>query len=327
MVTLASACLTPNGPIHRVIPDVDLPDPAAVHISGNYAQLYATNTTFWGAKLWVPTYRYNLSTKATDGFVDALPENRLPSWVQPNVADNVKFVWAPTVRKVAGKYLMMFTASRRSGWACIGAAHSTSPSGPFTALSTQWCSTLGGMLDPQIFVDGDGSTWVYYSIQNPNTRNSQISSQRISYNGSSLSTVGNATAMLTVTQARSVCGLRHPVTSCTVNPGGTPAGHFVENPAFVRDPYNSYNLLVSVGNWRDNSYSTVEVPCTSPSGGCTANYGAPIQTSSAERNQLGGASLLRDDSPVGNYLFFHARVAGQTIRTTHVQGTSAIAGN
>jgi hypothetical protein len=323
---LATGCLVPNGPVRHVIPDIDLPDPAAVQTSASTAQVYATNTWFWGAKLNVPTYRYNLSTHAVDGFDDALPDSRLPSWVQPNVADNVKFVWAPTVRVVGGKYLLMFTASRRSGWACIGAAYSSTPKGPFTATSTQWCSSAGGLLDPQLFVDAGGAVWVHYSLQNPNTRSSQIMAQQISFNGSSVAAVGAATTILTVSQARSVCGLRHPVTSCTVNPGSTPAGHFVENPAMVRDPHNSYDLLVSVGNWQDNSYRTVEVPCTAPNGGCLADYGAPIQVSDSNLKQLGGASLLRDDSPDNNRLFFHAKVGSAAIRTTHSQPTSAING-
>jgi hypothetical protein len=323
---LATSCLLPSGPIRQVHPNLNLADPAAVQTGSDSARVYATNTVlFWGAPTAnVPSYSYMLSTGAVSNPTDALPN--LPSWVRPNVADNVRFVWAPTVRFVGGRYLMMFTASRQSGWACIGAAHSTSAAGPFTPMSTQWCSSSGGLLDPQLFVDADGAVWVHYSLQNPNTASSQIIAQRISFNGSSLSTVGSASTILTVAQARSVCGLRHPVNACTVSPGATPAGHFVENPAMVRDPHNGYNLLVSLGNWRDNSYRTVEVPCSAPNSGCLPQHGAPIQESSATMNQLGGASPLRDDSPAGNKIFFHARRSDSTNRTTHIQDTVAIAG-
>lgn len=326
VVLVTSGCLVTSGPVRQVLPDVELPDPAAVQTSPTTAQVYATNTWFWGVKLNVPTYRYDLSTHGVDGFDDALPDSRLPAWVQPNVGDGVKFVWAPTVRAVGGTYLMMFAASRRTGSACIGAAYSPTPKGPFTATAMQWCNSTGGLLDPQLFVDADGSVWVHYSLQRPASRASQVMAQRIAFDGTSVVAVGAASTLLTIEQARSVCGLRYPVNGCSVAPGVTPPGHYVENPAMVRDPHNGYDLLVSVGNWQDGSYRTVEVPCTAPGGGCLPDFGSPIQVSDAALRQVGGASVLRDDGPDGNRLFFHAKSPGSGIRTTHSQATAAFKG-
>lgn len=305
---IASGCFYPTGTPLKLHDNYEMRDPSAVSLGGNIAQMYTTNSGFF----WVPTYQVDPGTYGA--YLSPPPHDALPnppSWVQPNDADKVKFVWAPTVRKVNGVYLMMFTASRKVGRACIGAAVSTTPGGPFTALGTQWCDGPG-LLDPQLFVNSDGKIWVYYSKQTPPT-SSEIHAQQITLTGSGLNRtvnrVGTSKRILTIAEARAVCGVRYPVSSCTTNPGPTPANHFVENPAMVKDSYNGYSLMVSVGNYNDNSYRTVEIPCLNPDGSCLNNYGAPIKLSDSNYNQAGGASFLRDDSPNGNFIFFHARPA------------------
>lgn len=315
----ASGCFYPSGSPIKMHNNYEMRDPSAVALGGGLAQLYTTNSGFF----WVPTYV--VDPLSWGAYLSPTPHDALPhppSWVAANDGDGKKFVWAPTVRKVNGVYLMMFTASRKVGRACIGAAVSTTAAGPFTALGTQWCDSTG-LLDPQLFVNADGRIWVYYSRQTPPTF-SEIRAQQITLTGSGLNRtvnrVGSSKTILTVAQARSVCGLRYPVSSCTTNPGATPADHFVENPAMVRDSYNGYSLMVSVGNYRDNSYRTVEIPCTQPDGGCLNNYGAPIKLSDSQYNQAGGASFLNDNSPAGNHIFFHARPPGSAWAVSYAQG-------
>ena len=90
-------------------------------------------------------------------------------------------------------------------------------------------------------------------------------------------------------------------------------------PAMVRDSYNGYSLMVSLGNWKDNSYTTLEIPCTQPDGGCLNNFGAQIKYSDSQYNQAGGASFLKDNSPAGNRIFFHARPPGSLWAVTYSQ--------
>ncbi len=331
VIAAASGCLSTTGTIKRVT-NYDTPDPAAVSLGGAMAQMYTT-------KAGIPPYvsanvpSYRVDTQSFGGYlstpVDALPS--LPVWVKTNTAacqanpwDCSPYDWAPTVRVVGGKYLMMFSGSRQAGYACIGAAWSSRPEGPFTPMGTQWCDGSSGLLDPQLFVAPDGKVWVYYSLQQPWRNYSEIRAQQISFNGFSIATIGGPTTLVTVDQARSTCGIRNPVTNCAMNAGATPAGHYVENPAMVKDPYNGYNLLVSVGNWQDNSYTTVEIPCLSPNSNCAPGYGAPIMFSSSDYAQSGGASLLRDDSPTNNVIFFHARRPGESGRTAHMQNSVAV---
>ncbi len=315
----ASACFYPSGSPIKMHDNYEMRDPSAVPLGGGLAQLYTTNSGFF----WVPTYV--VDPNAWGAYASPKPHDALPkppSWVKPNVGDGRKFVWAPTVRKVNGVYLMMFTASRRQGRACIGAAVSNTAAGPFTAIDDDpWCETAG-LLDPQLFVNADGRIWVYYSRQIAPTF-SEIRAQQITLGGSGLNRtvnrVGSAKRILTMDQARAVCRLRYPVTSCTTNPGPTPANHFVENPAMVRDSYNGYSLMVSLGNWKDNSYTTLEIPCTQPDGGCLNNFGAQIKYSDSQYNQAGGASFLKDNSPAGNRIFFHARPPGSLWAVTYSQ--------
>lgn len=91
------------------------------------------------------------------GFV--FPEGAAPVWAAsgPDIGD----FWAPELHHIGPEdYLLAFTARGRSGGLSIGIARSRHPEGPFDAGDRPLLS--GGMIDPHLFVDDDGSAWLLW---------------------------------------------------------------------------------------------------------------------------------------------------------------------
>jgi hypothetical protein len=260
-------------------------------------QVYTSGVLYFGVPFHIPTFEMSWPGSAVSTPVDALPT--LPSWVAPNGAAT-PFVWAPTVRVVAGRYLMMFGASRAGGAMCIGAATSGNAGGPFAPTTVEWCDPdpRVGWLDPSLLVDGDGSIWLTWSRQWSTRGGSEIVAQRLT--GDGLGLVGSRSTLVSFVAAASATDGR--------NFGPAP---FVENPALVRDGHNGYDLLVSIGTWTDTSYRTVEIPCLLPYGACVPSRGADISASMkvGDVSSVGGASVVVDDGRNGDILLFHGRTA------------------
>ena len=76
---------------------------------------------------------------------------------------NTKF-WAPEVIERDGKYYMFFSAAAADGVPKISVAVSDSPKGPFKHPSEKPLFDFGvGTIDPYIFQDDDGKTYMYYT--------------------------------------------------------------------------------------------------------------------------------------------------------------------
>ncbi|NJM07279.1 family 43 glycosylhydrolase [Candidatus Gracilibacteria bacterium] len=132
--------------------DQDFPDPDLLQVGTAY-YAYATNSA--GANIQVARSD-DLVEWHVDG--DALPI--LPAWANPGNT------WAPEVSAFADDmYVMYFTARHAaSGRQCIGAASSTEPRGPFTAVGAEplICQLdLGGSIDAAVF-DDDGTRYVLW---------------------------------------------------------------------------------------------------------------------------------------------------------------------
>jgi len=283
MAVLGGSCLVPSG-TPKNIWNFETPDPAAEPVPGGF-QVYTTNN-FWYK---VPTFTTGWPSGNSFAARDALADR--PAW-SPPVAG--AFIWAPTVRFLAGRYLMMFTASvgNHSRSACIGAATSSNVSGPFQPTSFQLCdpNPAVGYLDPYIFREG-GEAWLLWSRQW--NGGSEIVIQKLTSNG--LGVTGTRYRLLTFAEAVSI------------SPGGLGSNPFVENPALVKDPYNGYDLLVSLGTWSDPNYRTVELPCLNKTGNCLPSEGGAISNMmGGNLTGRGGASLVFDNSPTSNVMVFHA---------------------
>ena len=307
-----SGCLSTIGTQKRVT-SFQSADPAFMPVYWGAAQVFSTNRwPAWGVRYHVPSYTLTIPGGQALSEHDALPN--LPSWTFDE-ADPTKDseTWAPTVRYIGGRYLLMFSNSSRNmpnHEMCIGAATSTSLAGTFSPTSFQLCGPAGHQfIDPQLFVDpGTNRVYLLWSDQWGFGGNSAIRARQLSSNG--LGLVGGQYTLITYAR-----------TSVAAGGGRTGSKAVVENPALVKDPYNNYDLLVSFGTWNEaNSYSTIEIPCLAPTGSCIESRGAPLNLVG---QNPGGASLMSDGSPNYNYMMWHAGLPdGQ--RYAYLSETTAV---
>jgi beta-xylosidase len=80
----------------------------------------------------------------------------------PDVTWADKYAWAPTIAEKNGKYYFYFCAEQQ-----IGVAVADSPAGPFkdalgTPLVAKGGSLQGQMIDPAVFTDDDGQSYLYW---------------------------------------------------------------------------------------------------------------------------------------------------------------------
>ncbi len=195
---------------------------------------------------------------------DALPN--LPSWERPGRT------WAPGVVVLDNQFVMFYATEPGpvDGEECISEATSIFPIGPFVDSSTSplVCQPdLGGSLDPQPFIDQDGTPYLYWksnggdgSLPVPGN----IWAARLSPDGSTL--VGDAVRILTETQSWEST---------------------VENP-FMVDESGSYVLFYSAGQWNSAGYGVGYAVCQGPLGPCTKPQGTPVLHSDAVPARAGG---------------------------------------
>jgi beta-xylosidase len=209
---------------------------------------------------------------------DALPE--LPTWAEWG------HTWAPGVLPRPGEFVLYFAArSRATGGQCIGAATSTSATGPFTSTSPEPLACqpdLGGSIDPHPFVDTDGTAYLLWKADgNAIGRASTLFSQRLRSDGLALE--GQASPLL-------------------YNDAAWEAP-LVENPALVRAG-GRYVLLYSGGWWESAGYATGYAICDSPLGPCAkVTTERPLHTSGGGVAGPGGASVIT--GPAGDLWLAH----------------------
>ncbi|GAA4742158.1 hypothetical protein GCM10023264_04110 [Sphingomonas daechungensis] len=102
------------------------------------------------------------------GFI--FPEGRAPKWAA--TGKRVADFWAPEMAKVGEEYWTAFTARQKSNALAIGLAHAPTPFGPWidngepliTGGEVLYPGTAasGGVIDSHIFVDEDGSTYLFW---------------------------------------------------------------------------------------------------------------------------------------------------------------------
>jgi beta-xylosidase len=209
---------------------------------------------------------------------DALPE--LPAWAEWGRT------WAPGVLRRPGGLVLYFAArSRTTGGQCIGAATSTSATGPFTSTGPEplVCQPdLGGSIDPHPFVDTDRTAYLLWKADgNAIGRASTLFSQRLRPDGLALE--GQATPLL-----HNDAAWEAPL---------------VENPALVRVG-GRYVLLYSGGWWESAGYATGYATCDSPLGPCAkVTTERPLHTSGGRVAGPGGASVIT--GPAGDLWLAH----------------------
>ncbi|KAJ5697762.1 arabinan-endo 1-5-alpha-L-arabinase [Penicillium malachiteum] len=138
--------------------DADFPDPCVIQTGDGY---YAFATSGNGVNVQVASSSDFVTWELMSG-TDALP-GPFPSWVASSPA-----VWAPDViQRDDGTYVMYFSAasSQDSSKHCVGAATSTSITGPYTPEEDVLACPLdqGGAIDADGFRDGD-TYYVVYKV-------------------------------------------------------------------------------------------------------------------------------------------------------------------
>ena len=207
-------------------------------------------------------------------------------------------LWAPSVASIGDNFVLYYTAMRTNPrQLCVGRAYSPTAIGPYldhwrTALICPVADQYE-VIDPSVFVDDDGSVYLYYKTSNkgsngaPQTR---IWVTRLSDDG--LEVAGEPIPVL------------DPVE-------GWEEGD-VENPEMIRVG-DRYQLFYSASWWDTDRYRTAVADCVTPVGQCRNRR--QVLVSDGEVSGPGGASLVQDRG--GNWwIAYHAWV-GRT-RALHV---------
>jgi len=254
----------------------DFPDPD-VTLFGQTYYAYATNSVAGNIQIISSS---DLTHWTSVG--NALPS--LPGWAKPNET------WAPSVARVNGTYLMYYTADfAPSGTQCVSVAAASGPQGPFidnSVLPLECQQSLGGSIDPSVFIGADGTPYLDWKSGGPGS--SKIWSQQLNAAGTAFAPGTNPTQLLAPDQAWE---------------GGT-----VEAPDLVL-ANGRYLLFFSGNDWNSANYAVGVARCAGPSGPCTDASPSPILSSGTETSGPGGESVFVDTG--GKFwIAFHAWVPG-----------------
>jgi hypothetical protein len=264
----------------------NFPDPSVLVSGGRY---YAYGTSTGGAYLpamsstdaqtWIarPAYDPGPPLNKDPYFNDALPSPA--SWSPDRNVDGrlKKEVWAPGVAAIGGRFVAFYSArvSLDRDRFCLSVATATNPLGPFTDNTSGplWCdSDPNGSIDPQPFVDDDGTPYLLWKSEGvPGSTPTRIWSRQLDASGTAFAPGTAPVELLRTTQAWE--------------------GSVIENPSMVR--WQGRLLLFYSGNeHRSAAYATGFADCSSPSGPCTKSATNPILASHDGRLGPGGPSAF-----------------------------------
>ncbi len=239
----------------------DFPDPDVILVGQTY-YAYATNSVAGNIQIIDST---DLEHWSAIG--NALP--RLPSWAATG------YTWAPSVTQIGGHYAMYYAVDPiGSSTECLSVATATSPQGPFTDTTTgplECQPSLGGSIDPSVFIDTNGTPYLLWKSGGPGT--SRIWSQQLDPSGKSFSSGSTPTTILSPDQ-------------------GWQAGT-VEAPDLVASN-GRYLLFFSGNDWGTASNAVGVATCAAPTGPCTDTTSNSILSSGDGMAGPGGESIFQD---------------------------------
>lgn len=273
-----AGCGPELGPVIRLgaIPGAGLPetsDPYVLRVDQDYF-VYGSNNHLrapvtWTRELYRPRTLSEKNRITSEAMPTPVPWSSRPAQL-----------WAPTVARFAGGWVMFFSADRRNppqphNPQCVGRAHAPHPLGPFTPEAQPFTCGIGGVgggLDPEVFTAPDGSRYLLVAFSDTDTPIHSIP----------LDPWGNAAG-----PPVAILGRRHPWEH-----------HFIENPSMTFDPTRgNYLLAYSAGRWWEFGYTTGIARCSSPLGPCTSDPAGPWIAASNGRSGPGGLSFF--DDPTG----------------------------
>ena len=265
----------PTQPGFTIDAGVDQPDPFMFEQGGEYYLFTSQDKNHAN----VPVHEGTV-VGAWGPEVDALPY--LPAWAVSGI------VWAPDVAQFGEHYMLYFTAQLADvspQTMCIGDAISAAVAGPYLpAAAPLVCQqSLGGSIDPRVFVDGDGrASLLWKSDQNARADqsglpsvNTQIYSQALSADG--LTLIGAPTVIF--------------------GPDETWQNHIVEAPQMVL-ARGTYWLFYSGGWFNQTGYAIGVARCQGPRGPCADVSPVPFLASNAQGQGPGEESVFSNSAGV-----------------------------
>jgi beta-xylosidase len=233
----------------RALDNEDFADPFVL-VDAEHFYSYATNAGGSNVQL-----RRSDNLSDWQALPDALPV--LPSWSSKQSG----LVWAPEVMKIAGRFVLYFTArDKASDRQCVGVAEAAVALGPFAAKGSEplVCQAAqGGTIDASPFRDADGKLYLHFKSD------------------------GNCCGLPTWLYAQSLSadGLRVEGTAVPLLRNTQPwEGAVVEAPFMVRRD-GSYTLFYSGNDYGGPPYALGYARCSGPKGPCTAAPENPILSS------------------------------------------------
>lgn len=126
--------------------------------------------------------------------------------------------WAPTIEEKNGKYYFYYCAKDSSGTSKIGVAWADDPAGPYTVADqpivsrTTGSVTVGQAIDPAIFTDDDGISYMTYG--NGSAAIVQLNADMTSIDASTVRSIGGLTDFRESVQVVKIGGRYHWTWSC-----------------------------------------------------------------------------------------------------------------
>ncbi|WP_256795871.1 glycoside hydrolase family 43 protein [Terrabacter sp. Ter38] len=242
LMTAPALAVTTGASARNVIAK-DFPDPGfakfTTRAQGTKYYLYATGGGFRVAR----------SASPGSGFsVVGTSMNARPAWTFESTDSSPAQLWAPHVFQTATspgseRFTMYFAARREApGTAnhnkhCIGAARSSSPTGPFSPVSTPLVCPPAGYseaIDPVEYRTRYGNRYLVYKIGNYSPRRFQIMAVRVD-NSTGTTLAGSPKVVLSASRIGSAVA---------------------EAPDVYRDSAGKVHLFVSRNGYKDCNYAT-----------------------------------------------------------------------
>ena len=291
--TMSAASANPPGNWAPVTPG-DFPDPSVISFGGTYYAFSTQSTPELGqTQINIQEATSSDGVTWTQSAQDALPD--VGPWAKPGDT------WAPSVAYNGSEFVMYYTATENEspGYQCIGVATSPTPLGPYrdTSLQPMVCQdgngwgaptimgspSLGGSIDPDIFTDSTGNSWLLW--KNDGNR------------------VGQPT---TIWSVQLTSDLSEPASSSTnqllSNTQGSWEGSIIEGPNMYETEINhgstttdSYYLFFSANVEASTAYAIGWANCAGAAGPCTdeTTLSGPILSSAPGMSGPGGPALFR----------------------------------
>lgn len=264
-----------GGLYENPVVDTDCPDPGVTRDGDRYIMTCTSGTAPAAFPILTSP---DLVTWKREGFVFA--EGKRPAWA-------VNDFWAPEIHKVGARYVAYYSALEGGGRFRLGAAHASTPTGPYTDLGRPLLSDGSvGLIDTSFFEHAGTRYLLWKTDGNATGQKARLFLQELAKDG--LSVVGTPTFLIENDRAWE--------------------GPLVEAPFLIAHD-GAFYLFYSANNYNDPNYAVGVARAPSPRGPFT-KFDGPILRSGGGFEGPGHGSAVQ--TPSGDWWFvYHAWVSGK----------------